>query len=614
MYKIIDLGHTFEETGEPRVRFMDSTLVKTASNAIQDYWDKITDTDKYAYVWVIGVSAYEYYGPNNNGDAFNEDVLKKYMHTFLDHAHIFLHHVNKDPKRSLGKPVFVHYNEDMHRVELVLAIDRNNILAQETLKKLKDPNHQLFVSMGANVPYDECSLCGHRATNRASYCNHLKYNMKKILPNGKQIFAFNPEPKFFDISIVNKPADPTAFALDKVASAENYMPMSFYTEKLAEDYQHKIAALDKLSDIIKQVEGTPVEGKDDKGSFPISFKDNPPIDYPAADFDDLEECGASPGGIIRVVLSQGAIPSFGETVYAAGKHHFGESLTKGLVSQILEALPGAISMLRREPEGIESFASPVFNDFNPEDLRDINVIRVLVPKAKQRVVLIKQAGLIAEQDRDKYIGPDDALRDTFLGFGSQHVSQYGPRHSSQYTVQNDKGQEFVADRRAVNQAKGAHGVPEGAKKLLGSVLAAAAIGALFSEPDLTKKMVMSGVLGASSVPLLRSGKGKQDMVETVDGYEIPISTLFHEKKASLKGHLGTIAGMSVPAALGLDYYYTRKVQYPGHPDPRQEMGFLKRTKDKAGEAVKNSPFTALVAGGIGGAAGSHALRRVIRKI
>ncbi|MFP4019423.1 MAG: hypothetical protein ACLFUH_09260, partial [Bacteroidales bacterium] len=78
MYKIIDLGSEFPTTGESRVSLLDGSLIKTASNEIQAYWDSITDTDRYAYIWVLGVSAGEYYGCNNNGDYFEEDALKKY--------------------------------------------------------------------------------------------------------------------------------------------------------------------------------------------------------------------------------------------------------------------------------------------------------------------------------------------------------------------------------------------------------------------------------------------------------------------------------------------------------------------------------------------------------
>ena len=157
MEKIIELGATVPETGEARVSLLNTAMVKTASSVIQDYWDTLEKSDRYAYLWVIGVSAQEYYGCNNNGDAFSEEDLKKCHTDFVTGAHIFLHHVNKDPARSIGKPVFSWYNEDMHRVELILAVDKSLPLAAQTLKRLED-GEQLYVSMGARLAYDVCSI------------------------------------------------------------------------------------------------------------------------------------------------------------------------------------------------------------------------------------------------------------------------------------------------------------------------------------------------------------------------------------------------------------------------------------------------------------------------
>ena len=628
MFKVINLGNTVPETGEPRVKLLDNSLVKTASNDIQNYWDSITDTETYAYVWVIGVSAHEYYGCNNNGDSFKEEVLKDRMNTFLSNAHIFLHHVNKDPKKSLGKPVFVFYNEDMHRVELILAIERNNSLAQDTLGKLKSNSTQLYVSMGANVPYDECSICGNKAKNRMEYCNHLKYNMKKILPNGTQVFAYNPSPTFFDISFVSKPADSTAFALDKVASQndESLVIPSAYLGELSSNYQQKLAALDKLSDIIKKVEGTPVEGKDEDGNFniPFTLKDDLPVlDYPSADFDTLEKCQVSPGGLLRISISQGALPSFGEVAYASGKHHFGDSLTKDIVHQILQALPGAISMLRRTPERMEPLALNVLGDYN-NDMENSSVLNAIAPIARERVILIKQAGFMSGEEGSKHIGRSNFNADLPLAFGAQNMSQHGPAHTTQYNVADGTGKQFVTDRRSILQAKGANSPIRSAGKLAGGVLAAAAIGAILAEPELAKKFLLGGVLSAGSAAAFSMGKEqKEDALITQEGEKIPANTMFHVKDKGLKKesswqnikpHLGTLAGMAVPAALGLDYLYTRKYQYPGHPDPGMEMGIMQRYKHRLGEKVKDNPATSLVSGAIGGAVASPALRRLIRKI
>ena len=98
MYKIIDLGHEVPETGESRVNLIDPQLVpsliksasQTASTEIQEFWDTIPQDPRYSYLWVIGVSAKEYYGCNNNGDAFTEEDLKHTHQHFVDNANVFL--------------------------------------------------------------------------------------------------------------------------------------------------------------------------------------------------------------------------------------------------------------------------------------------------------------------------------------------------------------------------------------------------------------------------------------------------------------------------------------------------------------------------------------------
>lgn len=609
MYKVIDLGKEFPETGETRVSLLDSNLIKTASNEIQDYWDNITDTKNYAYLWVLGVSAGEYYGCNNNGDYFEEDVLRKYKDTFLTNAHVFLHHINKDPRKSLGKPVFVYYNEDMHRVELILKLEKFNAMAQDTLKKLKK-GEQIYVSMGCNVPYDKCSLCGQEARNRKEYCSHLKYNMKKILPNGKQIYAFNPTPTFFDISLVAKPADPTCFALDKVASQTNEgepFMLSAEMGEISEDRTMKLAALDKLSDILKKVEGKVIEGKDD--GFPFTVDNLPEeMDFPVMDFNDLEESGISPGGVIRISVHQGIPPSFGEIAYSCGKHHYGDDLTRDDLGSILSLIPAVMSILRMNPDKIIPLSKEVFDDYEEGELDTGHVKKKYGPVIEERKNILEKTGAIMpHQDKPKYMHPTSSARDAAMGLSGMHLSPYGPAFHDTYSFEDDHGNVYETDRRSVMQAKGATGVPEGIRKLLGGVLSAASIGALFTEPRLAKKLISSGILGTGAYSLLRGGEGENDYITTQEGTEIPHNTMFHTKKAST----GAAVGMAAPAALGLDYLYNKKIKYPNHPYPEMEMGRASRATHRAGEFVKDNPFTSLAAGGIAGGASAEGLRRLL---
>lgn len=70
------------------------------------------------------------------------------------------------------------------------------------------------------VAYDRCSICGkHRKNSKdPNQCEHIAEKFGELLEDGRQVFTFNDEPQFFDISFVGRPADRIAWNL-KVASA-----------------------------------------------------------------------------------------------------------------------------------------------------------------------------------------------------------------------------------------------------------------------------------------------------------------------------------------------------------------------------------------------------------
>lgn len=166
------------------------------------------------YLMVVALGAGEYWGANRNGDYFKEADLLNTHKRFLK-GHIFLQHNNKDPKDKIGDILASGYNTRMHRVELIISIHKE--LAPEIYARVQ-AGDLLEVSMGTRVAYDICSICGNRASKRSEYCDHLKYHMGEILDDGRQVYAINPNPDFFDCSVVRIGADPTAKGLLKVAS------------------------------------------------------------------------------------------------------------------------------------------------------------------------------------------------------------------------------------------------------------------------------------------------------------------------------------------------------------------------------------------------------------
>lgn len=91
---------------------------------------------------------------NRNGDGFTARACREYHPTFVKHARPYRDHKNKDPRAAYGVVKLSHFNEDMKRIELVVAYNatkaaaaRNGgLVADKELEKLSS-NRQMAVSM-----------------------------------------------------------------------------------------------------------------------------------------------------------------------------------------------------------------------------------------------------------------------------------------------------------------------------------------------------------------------------------------------------------------------------------------------------------------------------------
>jgi hypothetical protein len=197
---------------------------------------------------IDALGAGEYYGPNSNGDHFPEEALRHDgddygFRTFEKYAHVFKHHINGDPARAYGDRVTLsEYDPLMHRVLLVVSIHDDK--CRDILSDIANGRYPAC-SMGAKVPFDICSICKNKARTRAEYCPHLRYQMRKILPDGRQVCAINTLPKFFDISFVVIGAEKAAHVLKKVAHASTHESPSSAEE--GERVYGKLAAQVKAS-------------------------------------------------------------------------------------------------------------------------------------------------------------------------------------------------------------------------------------------------------------------------------------------------------------------------------------------------------------------------------
>jgi hypothetical protein len=252
MDKLLDFDERFPKTGEPTVQlvaFNDRrgglTIEKRAfaegSSPLYEFLKGVQPEAGCSFILVNALGAYEYYDDNRNGDGFPAQPFKVGQLASCGHAEcskgmdgwisepetlihhytsfekfggIYKHHVNKDPSKSLGYIQKAVWNSHMRRVELLLKIV--NSRDPELAKRIGDGDFPA-VSMGCHVRWDVCTICGHRAPTRAQYCEHARMSLRKVLPDGRKVAVLNPSPKFFDISFVFRPADPTGWMMKKVA-------------------------------------------------------------------------------------------------------------------------------------------------------------------------------------------------------------------------------------------------------------------------------------------------------------------------------------------------------------------------------------------------------------
>lgn len=122
------------------------------------------------------------------------------------------------------------------------------------------------------IPYDVCSICGNKAPTTADYCKCMKQNKGQILPDGRKVFVYNPDPTFFDLSKVVRPAGHIEYMIKKIlpkmtkegslwvprSSVDEGMKKVASSEELfmqEQDFADKFAKLDKLCEMEKVIDG-----------------------------------------------------------------------------------------------------------------------------------------------------------------------------------------------------------------------------------------------------------------------------------------------------------------------------------------------------------------------
>lgn len=408
MIKVFDVG-THDEApglGFPLVTFLEhqndrltSPFLKTASvrRYISEDVRDFLATIKYAdhpdkkFMLVSALGSDEFWGANRRADAWPEADLShkgaEYGYTtYTKLGHAFLHHMNKSPDMAKGKVVYASWNPRMHRVEIVKFFKR--ALAPEVCARA-DRGDLLKTSMGAKVPYDVCSLCGHKAKTAALHCEHIKKQANEVLSNGHRIRMMNPRPKFFDSSAVTIPAARESGVLAYPDQMEEFKAASFPELHRLSEYEAIVIfnidlekeakeAEDKESYLVKKIDSIAAPVREEKVEDPDWVKDN--IDHftdtlcfvPAAEAMQqaeplLDEPALKRASVEPLVRLASTFSALGITLRPEEQQYL--SLNKMGMGKLASALHRNHLLLDTEPYAGEIGAVPSMSeDFVSQDL------------------------------------------------------------------------------------------------------------------------------------------------------------------------------------------------------------------------------------------------------
>lgn len=560
-----------------------------------DYFKTINPIPGKSIVYVLAVSSWEYYGENRNGDSFPElpykedmnppwisskDTLLQHYKSFETHAHNYRHHANKDPEKAVGSVMKAFWNPSMHRVELLVMLV--NSKAPDLAERIAAGEYPP-VSMGTRVPYDVCSICGNRAPTRAQYCDHLKFQMKAVI-NGMKVSALNPSPKFFDISWVFRPADPTAYMLKKVAKELPYEITGAAAGEYLEDMAQVKAAAHKLAVIDKVVQGVPVDARSegvDEAHIRQLLKMRGPVLQAACnspDFPDeiLDSLSTNPmGKILSTMFSSGIMlstPEFTKIVIrkSSPKMEIGDDL----MDKCVAAQNPILELFEECPQILEQLDGPVF-DIRKENV-DSKIAEAIGPWMEKRSGIGEylKRKFIPENYRDEmaYTTPL-SLTDPVTG------QSYGTTRGAAIRAHDE-----IA-KRNLYKVMGGAALLGGAYKLIGSGLERRGLGKIKPLVGLTL-----GALGLKHWPSM----GEHYMTDQ----GVPVPTLtelapIHKYSSASSLAIPLLGTLGLMTAMGQDYTTRLGQGIPvGHP----VLPFSRRLLDQAEQFTHEHPLISAVGG------------------
>ena len=644
MKKLLDIGPYFANTYEPSFQLLDlynpQQLTKTASeieSGAYKYAATMSPKEGHTFILVIAMGAYEFYGPNKNGDGFNEKDLKLQYKNFettykknpktgedeIDGgALLYKHHKNKVAK---GHPWFgtVHkafYNDRMHRVELIIDIHHNQPGAMELVDKVHGKQGSFSVSMGVNIPYDTCAVCHNKASKQEDYCPHLKYELGKTRDDGTRVYAinggydYNKYPRalnFFDISYVFRPADKTGYMLKKVANdPENFEEVVGSAEaynKLA-SLQEKSAQLKKMADITKYFEGVPFAKLDAENNPQLQvINRNPQIfENVISQMQELtpehyEKLSKYPMGEILASLSDlGIILTTPEFIKMVVYKKSGKHLDLLTLKQACKDQSAIFEELAENPEMVNELLknSSMFSENHQpkDDIKDI-------------VSDIKESRDLSEEGFAKkatvsplrsVVGWNDPAN-VYAG------DTYGMHHI-EHVTDPTTGKNYTASMAAIDEAKRQQATKNALKILGGAGLLAGTYAYLRSQ----KSKILAPALGIGALALgakMLYDKGRAESntgnYTSASGMDLPRNTAFFTKESADTGWLSRFANKAGPGSRTIATFAPGAGSYVGHKyyENRLKSGkagtyrtALEKHMDNLGRVAYEHPFLTAAGG------------------
>ena len=230
------------DDGLPQSQRLGKTRLASLREAVASAQDpSLLDPEKFMYLRVRAVSAGEWWGPNDNGDNFDNGELSQRYATFV-YTPAYLDHDNLDADRAVGIQIAAVYHPGPQPggwVEIIKAVDReraskvrvSHLAGQPDLLTAIRRGEITDTSMGCFVEYSLCSICGNRAEEESDYCAHIANHKGQMVRDaeGKERFSYedNHGITFFEDSIITSRldqggggADLNAKILSEVADAQ----------------------------------------------------------------------------------------------------------------------------------------------------------------------------------------------------------------------------------------------------------------------------------------------------------------------------------------------------------------------------------------------------------